>query len=308
VLEGFDADGEPMLRPAKTEVTLRHLMTHTAGFCYDMWNGDMVTYLEKAGLPGIITCRHEALKTPLTSDPGTRWEYGINIDFVGKAVEAASGQRLDAYLRDRIFAPLGMTDTDYRLGPSQRERRVGMHARQADGSLQPIAFETPHEPEFFPGGGGLYSTAPDYLRFARMILNRGSLDSARVLKPETVAEMSRNQIGDIDVVMLRTTQPQRSLDAEFFPGMAKKWGLGFMINTAEAPTGRSAGSLAWAGIANTYYWIDPQQEVTGLIMMQLLPFVDTAAMATFAAFERSVYDTVAEARAVGSSAPPAGTR
>jgi CubicO group peptidase (beta-lactamase class C family) len=308
VLEGFDADGRPRLRPARTPITLRRLLTHTAGFTYDVWDADMDRYRREAKVPPLASGRNAALLTPLSFDPGARWEYGTNLDWAGKMVERASGQRLDAYFREHVFAPLGMNDTDYRLGPSQRERRVGMHARQPDGSLQPIAFETPPDPEFFPGGGGLYSTGPDYLRFARMILNRGSLDSARVLKPETVAEMSRNQIGDIDVVMLRTTQPQRSLDAEFFPGMAKKWGLGFMINTAEAPTGRSAGSLAWAGIANTYYWIDPQQEVTGLIMMQLLPFVDTAAMATFAAFERSVYDTVAEARAVGSSAPPAGTR
>jgi CubicO group peptidase (beta-lactamase class C family) len=225
----------------------------------------------------------------LSFDPGARWEYGTNIDWAGKMVEKASGQRLDAYFREHIFAPLGMADTDYRVGPSQRERRVGMHARQADGSLQPIAFETAPEPEFFPGGGGLYSTGPDYLRFARMILGRGSLDGVRVLRPETVAEMSRNQIGDIDVVMLKTTQPQRSLDAEFFPGMVKKWGLGFMISTEAVPGGRSANSLAWAGLANTYFWIDPSRDVCGVILMQLLPFADAKCLEAFAGFERGVY-------------------
>ena len=116
VLEGFDAKGEPKLRPAKKPITLRHLMTHTAGFCYHMWNGDMVSYLEKTGTPGITSCKNAALKTPIMTDPGTRWEYGTNIDFVGKAIEAVSGKRLDAYLRDHMFTPLGMTDTGFKLG------------------------------------------------------------------------------------------------------------------------------------------------------------------------------------------------
>src|SRR5437868_3434018 len=159
VFEGFDSNGEPNLRPAKCEITLRHLMTHTAGFAYDLWNGDMVQYLEKTGTPPVTTCQNAALKTPLMSDPGTRWEYGTNIDFVGKAVEAVSGQRLDAYLRDHMFAPLGMTDTSFKLGDSQRKRLVGMHARGEDGTLAAIPFELEQEPEFHMGGGGLYSTA-----------------------------------------------------------------------------------------------------------------------------------------------------
>src|SRR5579871_4056448 len=141
VLEGFDAKGEPKLRPAKSPITLRQLMTHTAGFCYDMWNGDMGTYLTKAGIPGIITCQNAALKTPIASDPGTRWEYGTNIDFVGKAVEAVSGKKLDAYLRDHVFAPLGMNDTGFKVTDSMRKRLVGMHMRGEDGQLGPIPFE-----------------------------------------------------------------------------------------------------------------------------------------------------------------------
>jgi methyl acetate hydrolase len=289
VLEGFDADGEPKLRPSNKPITLRHLMTHTAGFAYDIWNGDIVRYLEKTGLPSLNTCRNDALKTPIVSDPGTRWEYGSNIDFVGKAVEAASGQRLDAYLRDHLFAPLGMTDTGFRLGDAQRQRLVGMHARGQDGSLTPIPFEMQQNPEFHMGGGGLYGTAADYMKFTRMILNKGRGNGNQVLKPETVALMGQNHIGELNMTKLKSAIPTASNDADFFPGMTKKWGLSFLINTEQTPEGRSPGSLAWAGLANTYYWIDPARHVTGAILMQLLPFADKKCLETFAAFERGVY-------------------
>ena len=289
VLDGFDAGGNPVLRPAKTEITLRHLMTHTAGFCYDMWNGDMVAYGEKAGLPGIITCKNDALKAPLASDPGTRWEYGINIDFVGKAIEAATGQKLDAYLHENLFAPLGMSDTGFKLGPSQRERLVGMHARGADGALAPIPFEMEQEPEFHMGGGGLYGTAGDYIRFTRMILNKGRGNGNQVLKPETVALMSDNHIGELEMTKMAAAVPGVTNDVDLYPDIVKKWGLSFMITTAQTAEGRSAGSLAWAGLANTYYWIDPARDVTGVILMQLLPFADRLCLEAFADFERGVY-------------------
>src|SRR5258708_4953630 len=172
VLEGFDANGEPKLRPARNPITLRHLLTHTAGFCYNMWNGDMVRYLEKTGTPAVTTCKNAALRTPIMSDPGTRWEYGTNIDFVGKAIEATSGLRLDAYLRDHLFKPLGMTDPGFRIGEQQRARLLGMHARGEDGSLAPIPFELEQDPEVHMGGGGLYGTIGDYIRFTQMILNK----------------------------------------------------------------------------------------------------------------------------------------
>jgi methyl acetate hydrolase len=289
VLEGFGANGDPILRPAKTAITLRHLMTHTAGFCYDMWNGDMVAYLEKTGLPGIITCKNDALKTPLASDPGTRWEYGINIDYVGKAIEAASGQRLDTYLRDHLFAPLGMSDTGFKLGPSQRERLVGMHARTPDGTLAPIAFELEQEPEFHMGGGGLYGTAGDYIKFTQMILNRGRGNGNQVLKPETVATVSENQIGELAMTKMTAAVPAVTNDVDLYPDIVKKWGLSFMINTEATPEGRSPGSLAWAGLANTYYWIDPSRDITGVILMQLLPFADRHCLEAFAGFERGIY-------------------
>jgi methyl acetate hydrolase len=289
VLEGFDANGEPKLRPAKNPITLRHLMTHTAGFCYDMWNGDMVKYLERTGTPSITTCKNAALQTPIMSDPGTRWEYGTNIDFVGKAVEAVSGKKLDAYLRDHLFTPLGMTDTGFRLGEAQRKRLVGMHARGADGSLAPIPFEVEQDPEFHMGGGGLYGTAGDYIKFTRMILNKGRGNGNQVLKAATVAMMAQNHIGELNMTKMTSAVAFASNDVDLYPGMAKKWGLSFLINTAKTPEGRSPGSLAWAGLANTYYWIDPARDVTGVILMQVLPFADPKCLEAFAGFERGIY-------------------
>jgi methyl acetate hydrolase len=288
VMEGFDAAGNPKLRPARNPITLRQLMTHTAGFAYDMWNGDMVKYLEKTGTPGIITCQNAALKTPIMSDPGTRWEYGTNIDFVGKAVEAVSGKKLDAYLRDNIFAPLGMNDTGFKLGEAQRKRLVGMHARAPEG-LGPIPFEMEQNPEFHMGGGGLYGTAADYIKFTQMILGKGKGNGNQLLKPETVALMGQNNIGAIEVGKMPTALPVYTNDVDLFPGMVKKWGLSFLINTAKTPEGRSPNSLFWAGLANTYFWIDPARNVSGVILMQLLPFADRLCLEAFAGFERGIY-------------------
>ncbi len=289
VLEGFDTSGAPKLRPAKNPITLRHLMTHTAGFAYDMWNGDMVRYLEKTGTPGITTCQNAALKTPLMTDPGTRWEYGTNIDFVGKAVEAVSGKQLDAYLRDHMLAPLGMTDTGFKITDAQRKRLVAMHNRGEDGSLAPIPFELEQDPEFFMGGGGLYGTAGDYIKFTQMILNKGKGNGNQLLKPETVAAMSQNHIGALNMGKLTSAVAFATNDVDLYPDMDKKWGLSFMINTAKTPEGRSPGSLAWAGLANTYFWIDPSRNVAGVILMQLLPFVDAKCIEAFSGFERGVY-------------------
>jgi methyl acetate hydrolase len=291
VLEGFDAAGAPRLRPPRRPITLRHLLTHTAGFTYDFWNQDMVRYYQHAGVPGIAECKNATLQTPLVCDPGERWEYGINIDWVGKTVEQLSGQSLEDYFREHIFAPLDMNDTGFVLRPDQRTRQAAMHARQPDGSLTPIPFEIPQAPEFFMGGGGLYSTGPDYLRFLRMLLGGGQLAGVRVLQPETVDDMSRNHIGELTVGPMKTAAPTLSHDAEFFPGMVKKWGLGYMISTEAAPTGRSAGSLAWAGLANTYYWLDPTRRVTGVFATQILPFADPNVLDLFAAFEPAIYET-----------------
>ncbi|MFZ2004879.1 MAG: serine hydrolase domain-containing protein [Stellaceae bacterium] len=292
-LEGFDPAGEPRLRPAARPITLRHLITHTSGFVYDIWNPVMERYMALKGIPGIISCENAALDLPLVFDPGDKWDYGIGIDWVGKAVERASGQRLGDYFAEHIFAPSGMTDTGFRLRSDQRDRLTAMHARGDDGTLGVVEFEVPQEPEFQMGGGGLYGSAADYLAFMRLFLNEGSGPSGAVLKSETAALMAGNAIGALDVRLLKTAMPAYSNDAEFFPGMVKKWGLGFMISTIAVPGGRSAGSLAWAGLANTYFWIDPAKGVAGVILMQLLPFADAKALAAFDAFEKALYAALA---------------
>jgi methyl acetate hydrolase len=292
VLEGFDDSGEPRLRAPKRPITLRHLLTHTAGFSYDLWNGDIGRYMKVKNVPGVITCKNAALTTPLVADPGERWEYGINIDFAGKMVETVSGKRLGAYMQENLFAPLGMSNTAFKMTPEMRARLAKIHQRGADDQFSVTDIEIPQDPEFEMGGGGLYSTAGDYLKFVRMILNRGKGNGNQVLKGETVDLMSKNAMGDTKVTLLKTTAPPLTNDAEFFPGMPKNWGLSFMINEQPAPTGRSAGSLAWAGLANTYFWIDHTKGVGGVYLTQVLPFADKKSLPLFYAFEKSVYQSL----------------
>jgi CubicO group peptidase (beta-lactamase class C family) len=289
VLEGFDPSGEPRLRPAKRPITLRHLLTHTAGLVYEIWNADMGRYMETKAIPGIISCQNAALSLPLVFDPGEKWDYGINIDWVGKVIERTRDQVLGDYLAEHLFEPIGMKDTAFKLTQERRTRMARMHARSPEGTLAAIDFEVPQEPEFQMGGGGLYGTASDYLAFERVFLNEGRANGRSVLKPETVRLMAENAIGDLNVQSLKTVVPDLSNDAEFFPGMVKKWGLGFMISTEPVPGGRSAGSLAWAGLGNTYFWIDLDRGIAGVILMQLLPFADPKALALLDQFEKAVY-------------------
>ncbi len=292
VLEGFDAAGKPRLRAPKRPMTLRHLLTHTAGFSYEIWSPAIAQFQQVTGTPGITTCTNAALGTPLLFDPGDKWDYGINIDWVGKMIEAVSGERLDRYLQDHVLGPLGMKDTSFKLSASQRERLSAVHQRADDGSLAAIEFGIPQEPEFHMGGGGLYGTAPDYLAFCRMILNGGTHNGTQVLQKSTVDLMAQNHIGALEIGVLKTAIPPLSNDVELFPGMSKKWGLSFLINTQAVPGGRSANSLAWAGLANTYFWIDRTKRVCGVFASQLLPFYDDTAIDLLGKFETSVYQNV----------------
>jgi CubicO group peptidase (beta-lactamase class C family) len=291
VLDGWDGD-KPRLRAPKRPITLKHLLTHTAGYSYEIWSGDIARYQQATNTPGITTCTNAALTTPLLFDPGDRWDYGINIDWAGKMVEASSGQKLDTYFQQNIFGPLGMKDTGFKLSAAQKARVSAVHQRDDKGTLAPVEFGLPENPEFLMGGGGLYGTAGDYLAFAQMIMNGGTHKGAQVLRRETVDQMSQSQIGAIEIPVLKTAIPPLSNDVALFPGIGKGWGLSFLINTQPVPGGRSAGSLAWAGLANTYFWIDRAKKVCGVFLSQLLPFYDHTAIDLFGKFETEVYKAV----------------
>ncbi|MEM9561809.1 MAG: serine hydrolase domain-containing protein [Actinomycetota bacterium] len=293
VLDGFDDAGEPITRAPSSPVTLRNLLTHTSGFVYDIWNGDLQRWHESTGCPTILSLEHASLRTPIAFDPGTRWEYGTGIDWAGQMVEAVTGQTLGQYFADHLTGPIGMDDTAFAHTPTMLERAAGIHARLPDGSLTPIDLDPPANPEFEMGGGGLNGTMRDYGKFIRMILNDGELDGTRVLDADTVATMADNHIGDLRVSELVTKDPTLSLDAEFFPGEPKSWGLTFQINEQPATTGRPAGTLMWAGLANSFFWIDRENGIGGALMSQILPFADPGPVDLFYELESAVYASMA---------------
>ena len=289
VLEGFNADGTPRLRDPRVPITLQHLLTHTSGYGYDIFNPNLARYIELVELPSILTRKNDALRVPLLFDPGTDWEYGIGIDLVGKVIEAVTGQDLESYFRRHIFDPLGMHDTSFLLRNDMAQRLVGTHIRGPDGNPVAINVEPADDGEFHTGGAGLFSSAPDYLTFTRMLLAGGTFDGVEVLKPETVKLMAHNAIGDLDVPMVRSNNPALALEVETFPGQVKKWGLTFLINTEDVEGFRSAGSLTWGGVHNTYFWIDLQKRITAVALMQILPIGDPHVQETMIAFERALY-------------------
>ena len=290
VLSGYNSEGKAVLRPPRTPITLKHLLTHTSGFCYDNWSDEMVKWEKSTGQPALPAANRAAPLVPLMFDPGVRWHYGYSTDWTGKLVEAVSGVTLEQYFQRNILQSLGMTDTSFILTADKFERLVTGADRQPGGPLKPRIRAMPAPPLLFNGGGGLYSTAEDYIKFTQMILRRGRGPKGEViLRPKTVAQMTSNQIGDLTAGRLKTEQPERSSDVDLHPGAKDGWGLGFLINRVAYPGGRSAGSLAWAGLNNTFYWIDPKQSICAVIMMQFLPFVDKEAVGMLTDFEHAVY-------------------
>jgi len=294
VLDGWDDDGQPRLRTAARDVTTRMLLLHTAGFGYDFFNADYARMANEHGQPSVVTATKASIMTPLLFDPGERWEYGSNIDWAGRVVEGITGQRLGEVMRERILEPLGMTDTEFSMRPDMRARRATIHQRGADDELTPLPdFELPPDPEVHMGGHGLYSTVEDYGQFIRMWLNDGrAADGTAILAAETVAMAERNGLGDLKVTALPAVIPSLTNDAEFFPGQSKSWALSFMVNDEEAPTGRPAGSLAWAGLANLYYWIDRRNGLGGFWGTQILPFADPPSVGGYLDFETAAYEAL----------------
>lgn len=287
VLQGFDSDGKPVTRPAAGPITLRHLLTHTSGFGYEFMSAELTQWRPHSPAnPGTLA----SINQPLLADPGTHWIYGISTDWVGRAVEAVSGMRLGEWLDRHVTGPLEMADTTFAFDDAIKARLTPLHVRTPDGGLMPfpIHFGGGADAEYHGAGGGLISTARDYLKFTRMILNGGALNGARILKPETVAMMASNQV-TMPAGRMTSNLPGFSSDFDLFPMMDCGWGLGFLINPEQGPDGRAPGSLAWAGIANSYYWIDPASDVTAVLCMQHLPFGEPATVEVLRAVERAVY-------------------
>jgi methyl acetate hydrolase len=289
VLAGFDAKGVPQLRPAHKPITLRNLLTHTSGFSYPLWDPNVARYLKA------IRGNSALPRRPLMFEPGARWAYGGSIDNVGQLVEIASGQSIDRYFSENITGPLGMNDTGFVITEKQRGRQASLHVRDPGGKLVAKPFEKLAAPTSFSGGGGIYSTAPDYLILLQALLNGGSLRRANILRPDSVASMSTNQIGNIEAGILKSANPALSNDVDFFHGVHLRWGLGHMVNVDPLKDGRAAGSGTWAGLFNTYYWIDPKKRIAGVIMMQILPFADKQSLVAYRQFERGIYHALGAA-------------
>jgi CubicO group peptidase (beta-lactamase class C family) len=287
VLEGFDGT-KPRLRPPATQATVRQLMTHTAGHGYFFLSEKLVRYHELTGEPNALSGLKRSLSAPLVNDPGTAWEYGVNTDWLGLVVEKISGQSLSSYLRQHVYAPLGMSDSTFAPSAEQRGRLLRVMQRQANGKLAPSALDLPPTSEWDAGGHGSYGTVQDYGRFVQAWLNGG----AGILKPATVQMALQSHIGSIKLPeLLKSTMPELSNDVPALP-VPQSWGLGFHLTLADLPGMRSNGTGDWAGVFNSYYWIDRTKGIGGVLMTQLLPFFDMRVIETLMGFEMAVYEQV----------------
>ena len=289
VLEGFDDSGQPILRDARSQVTLRNLLTHTSGYAYDFTDANLTKWHAATNTPGSLSRRFDSLKTPLMFDPGTKWHYGVGIDWAGIILERVTKSTLADYFAEFLLEPLGMVDTGFVCTPSMLERKAALHLRTPDSSFMSFQMPAVENAEFDSGGGGLFSTMTDYARFMRMILNDGELDGTRVLSAETVAQMATNQMGAVRVTGLKSANPGFFNDADIFPGTPKSWGLSFMINEEPLPNGCPTGALMWCGAFNSYFWIDKTTGIAGCYLSQVLPFFDAGASGNFFDFQNAVY-------------------
>lgn len=289
VLDGFDEAGQPMLRTPVRPVTLLHLLTHTSGFTYPFLNSNTAQYCAVADVPDMDERKLAGIMTPLACDPGECWEYGVSTDWVGQLIEQLTDQSLDAYIGENILSPLGMIDSGFVLQPAARTRFGDLFVRGDDGRFAADPYDERPPGEFFGGGGDLYSTAPDYIRFLRMLLRGGELDGARILQTETVRDLARNHLGQLRRPAPQTVDSSWSLKSELFPESPNAWGLAGLINTETGSSGRSAGSFGWAGSFNTHFWVDFEEGITGVFITQTWPFADLEVLELYGRFETSVY-------------------
>jgi methyl acetate hydrolase len=287
VLDGFDGE-TPVLRSPRTKATVKQLITHTSGLGYWFWNADLLRWETATGTPNVLSGSNVIFAAPLLADPVTRFEYGINTDWLGKVVEATSGTTFDVAIKEGITGPLGMHETTFWPSADHRKRLVPIHVRGEDGSWVPSEIELHPEPEYCAGGHGLYSTPRDYLRFQRALLGYGEVEGTRILQEATVRAAFTNQIGDIDFpVSIPTADP--SSTADFTAGPDHKWGYGLLLNTEDMLGRRRAGSGSWAGLCNTHFWVDHTTGITGAIYTQTLPFVAPEVHQVYVDFETALY-------------------
>ena len=291
VLDGFDVTGQPRTRAPKRDITVADLMLHVSGLSYEFFSHDDLKYRTALGIPTVVSSSFASIRTVLLHEPGERWTYGVNIDWLGRIVEQQRGKRLGEVFAERIFAPLGMTDTAFTLTDTMRARRATLHDRAQDGKLTPLPdLILPQPPEMDMGGHGLYGSVGDYMKFIRMFLNDGAGPHGRVLKAETVEAMCRNGLpAGLQSGGWKSSIPSLSNDGEFDPGIVKTWAWTFQRNETPTHTGRPAGSLMWAGLGNLFYWIDRKNGVGGFWGSQILPFQDAVSYPGFVDFEAAVY-------------------
>ena len=291
-LEGFDGD-TPRLCPPASKATVRQLMTHTAGLGYFFTNEKLMRYLTLTGEPSPLSGHQRSLSVPMVNDPGTLWEYGVNTDWLGLVVEKISGQRLGSYLQQQVYGPLGMKDSSFAPSAEQRARLLRVMQRQADGSLSPSPYDLPETSEWDAAGHGSYGTIQDYGRFVQAWLN----DGAGVLAPATAQMALRNHIAGVKMPeLMKSAMPDLSNDVPALP-VPQGWGLGFHLTLADLPGMRSHGTADWAGVFNSYYWIDRRKGIGGVLMTQLLPFFDMRVVETLMGFEMAVYQQLGSATA-----------
>ena len=287
VLDGFDGD-TPRLRAPASKATVAQLITHTAGLGYWFWNADLVKWETATGTPNVLSGSKVIFGAPLLFDPGTRFEYGINSDWLGQVVEAASGMTLDVAIKEGITEPLGMHETTFWPTAAHRDGLVPVYVRDESGAWVPTEVELHPEPEYCAGGHGLYSTPRDYLRFQRALLGDGEVEGTRILSESTVESAFANQIGELDFpAEIPTADPAST--ADFVAGPGHKWGYGLLLNTDDVPGRRRAGSGAWAGLCNTHFWVDRTTGITGAVYTQTLPFVTPEVYGVYRDVEGALY-------------------
>lgn len=287
VLDGFDGE-TPRLRAPTSQATVKQLITHTAGLGYWFWNADLVRWEASTKTPNVLSGSNVIFSAPLVADPGTRLEYGINTDWLGKVVEAASGMTLDVAVKDGITGPLGMDETSFAPTGDQRDTLVPVHLKGEDGTWAASEIELALSPEYYAGGHGLHSTPRDYLQFQRALLGGGEVGGTRILQEATVEAAFTNQIGDLEFpASIATADPASS--ADFHAGRGEKWGYGLLLNPTDVPGRRKAGSGTWAGLLNTHFWIDRTTGITGAIYTQSLPFVAPDVYQVYTDFETALY-------------------